>query len=124
MFLEAARKLGVKMILFAASEFDEAELEELQDELDVAGVPPSVKTESERTLKSLRKHIGSTSSVEIAFPFENRFYVYEARPDWYEEFANLSEEIETFSSMSLDSDDDDDNEDGEDGSMGGFYSNN
>ncbi len=122
MFLDTARKLGAKMILFASSEFDEGELEELQDELDIADVPPSVKSDSERTLKTLRKHIGSTSSVEIAFPFEGRFYVYEARPDWYEEFVNLSEEVEAFSSLALESAEEDGED--EDDSMGGFYSNN
>lgn len=122
MFLETARKLGVKMILFASSEFDEGEIEELQDELDMAGAPPAVKSDSERTLKAMRKHIGSISSVEIAFPYESKFYVYEARPDWYEEFVRLSEEIEAFAAISLETDDAE--EEDEDDSMGGFYSNN
>ena len=75
-------------------------------------------------MKTLRQHIGSTSSVEIAFPFENRFYVYEARPDWYDEFVGLSEEIEAFTSISSLEPDDDEEDDDEDNGMGGFYSNN
>ena len=36
---------------------------------------------------------GVTCSLELAFDYNSRLYVYEVQPDWYEEYLSLEEEI-------------------------------
>jgi hypothetical protein len=118
MFLEAARKAGQKLILFGARDFDEAELEEATDDLEVLDLTPSEKREFEKRFRDARRRIGSVCALELAFEHGLHLYVYEVQPDWYEEFQDAAEELSTMLPLTEDIEGDD-----TDG-LGGFYSNN
>jgi hypothetical protein len=117
MFLDVASKIGQKLILFASREFDEAEIEEALEELEDAELTRDEQRDYERRIRGARSHIGSACSLEIAFDFNSHLYVYEARPDWYEDFLEACDEITSLLPVT------DDGETGTDG-LGGFYSNN
>jgi hypothetical protein len=118
MFLETAQKVNARLILFAAREFEAIEMEEELEELEDCDLTRDDRREFERRLREFRKHEGVTCSLELGFDHNSRLYVYEVRPDWYDEFLELSDEI----AASLP----EHREDGEEGGtgMGGFYSNN
>ncbi|HZL57975.1 MAG TPA: hypothetical protein VFC21_12875 [Bryobacteraceae bacterium] len=118
MFLDTARKVGEKLILFAARELDEEEVEEAVEELEDADVPREDKREFEKRIREAHRNIGAVCAIEIAFDHNSHLYVYEARPDWYEEFLEACDEL---TAMLPGVDDVED--DGHD-SIGGFYSNN
>ena len=59
---------------------------------------------------------GVTCSLELAFDYNSRLYVYEVQPDWYEDFINIEDEI---TARLSDADDVDDND-----SLGGYFSKN
>ncbi|MGA1997556.1 MAG: hypothetical protein ABSH45_17425, partial [Bryobacteraceae bacterium] len=67
-------------------------------------------------LRDLRPHLGVTCSIELAFDYHLRLYVYELQPDWYEEFLEIEDEIVAHVSG--------ENEGAEDGGLGGYFSNN
>ena len=116
-FLEAARKSGEKLILFASREMSEDEVEEAADELiDNTDFTREERRELENRLARAQKHVGSTCVLELAFDHNSHLYVYEARPDWYDEFLEACDEISSM--LSIDSE-----QAGSDG-LGGFYSNN
>ena len=115
MFLDAARSAGVKLIVFAAAEFQAADLEDLEEHLEECELTREEKREYESRIRELRIYEGVTCSLEIAFDLNSRMYVYDLQPDWYDEFANLEEEI--LSELS-------DDESGEDDSLGGYFSKN
>ena len=115
MFLEVARKAGVKIIIFGAAEFDAADLDELAEQLEEGEFTREEQREFETRIRKLRSHKGATCSLELAFDFNSRHYVYDVQPDWYDEFCDLDEEI---LARTADSDVDDDD------SLGGFYSKN
>lgn len=117
LFLDAARKLGVRMILFSARIFDEAELVEAEEELETSEVPREDRREYEKAFGQFREHTGATCTIELAFQYETHFYLYEARADWYDEFVNVNDEVIAFGAL-------DDDEVDSDGSLGGFYSKN
>lgn len=117
MFLDAARKAGQKLVLFAAREFEEEEILEAIDDLETSGVDRDEHRDYENRLRAARRHVGSVCVLELAFDHNSHFYVYEVRPDWYEEFLEASEEISTL--FPAGTDEDEPNE-----SLGGFYSNN
>ncbi len=118
MFLETAQKLNVQLILLAAREFQDSELEEEVEALDAAELPRDERRDFDIRLAKYRQFTGQTCSLELAFDFNSRMYVYEVHPDWYDEFVELSDEIAEVLEV------EDAGEDEEDGGMGGFYSNN
>jgi hypothetical protein len=115
MFLETARKIGCKMIVFASRDFEESEMEEALEELEECDIPADERLDFERRLRGTRGYDGITCSLELAFDHHARMYVYELRPDWYEEFLGICDEISSHLPEELDEDD---------ASLGGFYSNN
>ena len=115
MFLDVARKTGIKLILFASREFDADDIDELIAQLDSSEIPRDEQREYRSRLRDLRPYIGLTCSIELAFDHNQRLYVYELQPDWFEEYLTLDEEIVT----SLSDDDLD-----EDEPLGGYFSKN
>jgi len=93
MFLDTARKTGAKMILFAAREFERVEIDDAIEELDECDLTRDERRDLEARLRGLRAHEGATCSIELAFDYHARMYVYEIRPDWYDEFLSIGEEI-------------------------------
>ena len=114
MFLDVARKVGVKLIVFASREFEATDLDELVEQLDTSDLPREEDRELRGRIRDLRVHQGVTCSIELAFNHDQRLYVYELRPDWFDEFLELDEEI-----IARVSDDDMD-----DDTLGGYFSKN
>ena len=115
-FLDVARQAGVKLILFAAAEFESADLDELLEQIEDCDLPRDEQHDYQSRLRELRSFEGVTCSIEIAFDYQSRLHVYEVQPDWYEEFLNLEEEITARFS------DEGDLERGD--SLGGYFSKN
>jgi hypothetical protein len=111
-FLEVARKAGVKLVMFASRELEEDEIDELLEEVEETNLTRDERRDVDRRINEVRRRIGAVCSLELAFDYNSHLYVYEAQPDWYEEFLDLSEEISAAH---------DTMEDGADG-LGGYYS--
>ena len=116
MFLDAAQKIGQKMILFASREFEEIEVEEALEGIEEASVTRDEQRDLERRVRGARRHTGETCTLEMAFDYNSHLYVYELQPDWYQEFLETCDEITTMLPVS-------EGGDAEDG-LGGYYSNN
>ena len=116
-FLDVARKTGEKLILFASRELAEDEIDEVTEELAGSEFTREERRALEGRIAKAHKHIGETCELEIAFDHNSHLYVYEARPDWYEDFIDACDEITSVISL------DDDVEESGDG-LGGYYSNN
>ncbi len=116
MFLEAARQSGVKLILFAAREFESSDLDDILSQLDDCELTREEKRDYESRLRELRIFTGVTCSLELAFDYQTRLYVYEVQPDWYQDFQGIEEEIAARM--------DDDDSPMDDDSLGGYFSKN
>ena len=116
-FLDTARKAGEKLILFASRELAEEELDEALEELVDTEFTREERRELEGRLAKAQRHVGATCALELAFGHNSHLYVYEARPDWYDDFLDACEEI----SSVLPADDD---SHGTGDGLGGYYSNN
>jgi len=118
-FLNVAKIADARIIVFAHREFQASELEEAAEQIEDCEFTRDELRSVERNLDDLRPFVGSTCSIEMAFDYQGRMYVYELVTDWFQTFVDLSELLLTASSS--DSDDDDDETDG---SFGGYYSKN
>lgn len=115
MFLDTARKTGATLVIFASREFQTSDVDDLLEQLQDCELSRDEQRDYERRLRELRIFEGVTCSLEIAFDHNARLYVYEVQPDWYEDFLNLEEEI---NSRLEDNDLDTGN------SLGGYFSKN
>ena len=118
MFLDVARKTGVKLVLFASREFDTSDVDDLLEQLENCDLSREEQREYESRLREMRVHEGVTCSLELAFDHNSRLYVYEVQPDWYEEYLGVEEEI--FQRIS----DEESDEEEDDPSLGGYFSKN
>jgi len=117
MFLDVARNLGVKLVIFASAEFEAEDLDSLAEQLAECELARDERRGFESRIRDLRIHTGVTCTLELAFDVDGRLYVYEVQPDWYEEFLDLEEEINTNFAG------EDEEFDGGD-SLGGYFSKN
>jgi hypothetical protein len=115
-FLEVARKVGSKLILFATREFESADIDDLIAQLDDCELSREERREYESRLREMRIFEGVTCSLELAFDYNSRLYIYEIQPDWFEEFLGVEEDI--LARMT----DEEELEDGD--SLGGYFSKN
>jgi hypothetical protein len=116
MFLEVAKKSGIKLVLFATREFETSDVDELLGQLEDCDLSREEQREYESRLREMRIFEGVTCSLELAFDYHSRLYVYEVQPDWYDEFLSVEEEI--VSRLSADEDMD------EGDSLPGYFSKN
>ena len=116
-FLDVATRVGEKLIIFASRELAEDEIEEALEQLDELELSRDERRDLETRIRGARQHLGSVCTLEIAFNCHSHLYVYEARPDWYDEFLDTCEEISAELTVG-------ESEDPGDGTIGGFYSNN
>ncbi|MDE3164553.1 MAG: hypothetical protein KGN36_02020 [Acidobacteriota bacterium] len=115
MFLEAANKVGVKLILFATREFNEEDTSDLLEQIEDMNLEREEQRNFQSRLRDLRRYEGQICSLELAFNHDSRLYVYELRPDWFEEYLTIEDEIAA--NMA-----DDDLDEGD--SLGGYFSKN
>jgi hypothetical protein len=115
MFLDAAIKTGVKMILFATREFEAGDIDDLLEQIEDVEMDRDQQRDYQARLRKLRIYEGVTCSLELAFHHDSNLYVYELQPDWYEEFLVAEDDI---ASALAEGDPDEGN------SLGGYYSKN
>lgn len=119
MFLDVARQTGCKLVCFASREFQPEEIDDLLLQLDESvDIDRDEVREYQKQLRRLREHEGATCTLEIAFDYDSRLYVYEMQPDWFTEFLNVEDEL--LARIGLEEDEDVDDDD----SLGGYFSKN
>jgi len=116
-FLDVALKSDTRIVIFAAREFQASDIEDLTSQFDDLDLTREEKRDYEKRLRALRGHEGVTCSLELAFDYHSRLYVYQMQPDWYEEFLGVEDEILSLIAGPEDMDDDDE-------PLGGYFSKN
>ena len=93
MFLEAASKVGVKLILFATREFTAEDVNDLLEQIEELSLDREQQRDYQSRLRELRAYESQTCSLELAFNHDSRLYVYELQPDWYEDYLTIEDEV-------------------------------
>ena len=116
-FLDVALKCDTRVIIFATREFSASDVEDLTAQFDDFDITREEKRDYEKRLRAFRAHEGVTCSIELAFDYHSRLYVYQMQPDWYDEFLSLEDEIMSLIAGPDEGDDDDE-------PLGGYFSKN
>ena len=117
LFLETARKTGVKIVVFQQRQFESAAIEETLEDLEAAALPREQHRDYERQLRKLHDYDGFTCMVELSYPLDGVWYVYQVFTPWFDDFLLISGQIQDL----LDSADEDETEPGP---LGGYFSHN
>ena len=116
LFLNAARGAGAKLINFGHREFSEEAVDEAVDRLEECDVPPDDRRPIERRLREMRMYQGFTCGIELSFDREGRTYVYDLHTEWFAEFLDTLDEIDSYMPS--------EGEEDEEGPIGGYFSRN
>jgi hypothetical protein len=92
-FLATAKKAGASIVIFATRDFEKSDIDDLMEQVEDADMERDERREVESRLREMRTYVGVTCSLELAFDHEGRLYVYEVRPDWYDEFIGIEDEV-------------------------------
>jgi len=116
-FIDVAAKLEVKVLVYQTREFDSEMVDDALARLESSELPREESRALSRRLRELRVYEGFTCLLELFFEKDVQSYLYGLRTDWYNEFLDILDQLDT------DSDMDDDDEDSS-GSMGEYFSRN
>jgi len=116
-FLDVAIKSETRIVIFASREFQASDIDDLTSQFDDLELTRDEKRDYEKRLRAMRGYEGVTCSIELAFDYHSRLYVYQMQPDWYEDFLGVEDEILSLISGPEDVDDDDE-------PLGGYFSKN
>lgn len=116
-FLDCARALGVKLVVLHHQEFSAAAVDDALDQLGEADIEPDEQRSLERRLEEMRVYQGLVSAVELSFDYDRRIYLFNVLTDWYMEFMDTVDEIESYIP-------EEEGEDEEEGPVGGYFSRN
>jgi len=96
LFLEVARQLGVRLIVFHHRRLEGDFIDHLIDRLESADVSDEEYAGLHRRLHDLRVYQGFTSALELSFDYQGRTYLYNRRSDWYDELLAIADELGEF----------------------------
>ena len=114
-FVEAGRRAGAKLIVFAQEAFSLDEIDEALDQLEDSGLAREEKHTFEKRLRELQAYEGFTCSLELSFDLEGRTYLFELRTGWYQTLRDILAELE----LSAEQEEDED-----EGPIPGYFSRN
>lgn len=119
-FLEVAKTAGARIIVFAHREFAAEDLDDAQEQLEDCDLGREEQRSIERSLSEMRRFVGFTCSLEMAFDHQGRVYVFELMTEWFQTFAEMTELLLAASAAEIEEDDEDES----DSSFGGYFSKN
>jgi hypothetical protein len=115
-FVEAGRKAGAKLIVFAHEAFSLDEIDEALDRLEDSRLALEEKHTFEKRLRELQAYEGFTCSLELSFDLESRVYLFELRTAWYQTLRDILAELELSAEQ--------EEEDEDQGPIPGYFSRN
>jgi hypothetical protein len=118
-FLDAAKKSGVKLIVFYEHIFSQEGIDETLERLEESDLSRDEKRSYELRLHDLQKYEGFSCELQLFFAHINLVYVYQARTDWYEDFEDIFADVTVGESEDFEDEDDE-----EEGPIPGYFSRN
>lgn len=114
-FIEAAKKAGVKLVIFDFEQFTQDEIDDAFESLDDAGFSRDERRGFETRMRELRKYEGFTCRVDLSFTLEGAFYGFRRQADWYNEWLDIAGELDLLSDVGTEEDN---------GDLPGYFSTN
>ncbi len=118
-FVDVGKECGARLLLFSSDTFADAELERVFEKLGECEMNSEDRVYYMKQFEALRKRVGQTAWVRLAFEQGGRWLAYEHTASWYEDFCSVLEDLETLLPIG----EEEEEEEGGDASRG-FFSRN
>jgi hypothetical protein len=115
LFVQSARAAGAKLIVYHQREFFSEQIDEAVEKLHACELPSPDSRHFEQRLNDLRAYEGSVCAIELSFDHAGRVFLFDLRTEWFDEFADMLDDIQL---LVPDPDDTDDSP------IGGYFSRN
>jgi len=106
LFVQSARAAGAKLMVYHQRELFSEQIDEAIEKLHSCELPVQDSRNFEERLNHFRSYEGSVCAIELSFDHEGRVYLFDLRTEWFDEFAEILDEIELLVPDPDDSDDD------------------
>lgn len=93
-FLDAARKAGVKLVVYHERVFSSEMLEEARERLELTDISEPERRTIGRQVDEFDPYQGFTCLLELSFDYQGRVYMFRLSAEWYEDFEDLVDNIE------------------------------
>jgi len=117
-FIDVAKESGARLLVFAAQQFGESDLEQAFEKLDECELGADERHTYLKQFESLRKYVNQTSWIRLAFEHGGRWLACEFIAPWQDDFDSAVDELESYLPFELDDDEDEERTDR------GFFSRN
>ena len=103
-FIEAGRTAGARLIVLRQQEFSYHQVDEALEQLSDCDLPRDEYLDFERRLKEMRIYDGMVCSIELSFDLAGRVFLFDLRTEWFEELAEIVDEIQALTAAPDDND--------------------
>ncbi|MEZ5354421.1 MAG: hypothetical protein R2762_17430 [Bryobacteraceae bacterium] len=120
LFLDTARRLEVKVVVFHHRIFTESMVDEAFERLESSDVERDDRREYERNLRRLKAYVGFTAAIELSYDYDGNTFLYEVTAPWFDDLLRVLDEIDDSDPGPFGSPEDDDGGP----PLGGYFSQN
>ncbi len=93
-FVETARSVGVKLMVFHQQEFVSEQIEDALERLAASELSAEDARNFEERINELRGYEGSICAVELSFDHQGRVFLFDLHTEWYDDLSEILDEIE------------------------------
>lgn len=101
-FVDVAKESGARLMLLATETFDESDLDLGFEKLEECEISADGRREFTRQFETLRKHVGQTAWVRLAFDHSGQWLACEFIAPWHDDYELAMEELNSFIPLDFD----------------------
>ncbi len=117
-FVDVAKESGARLLLFSSQTLGDTDVEQAIERLGDCDMNGEERASYMKQFEGVRRRIGQTAWVRIAFEHGGRWLAYELTVPWHDEFRSAVDDLEAFLPLA-------EEEEEEEGDSGrGFFSRN
>lgn len=94
--VDVAREGGARMLVFSSAALSEGDLDQASEKLDDCDMNAEDRITYMKQFEVLRKHIGQTAWLRMAFEHGGRWLAYDRMAPWYETFRTAVEDLDAY----------------------------
>ena len=94
-FLDSAVAVGAKLVTLFTRSFQQEQIEEGMEQLEESDLDSRDRHILEKQLRGMHVYEGKTCQIELAFSHGPREYVFDMHADWFDEYGDLMDRIQT-----------------------------
>ena len=94
-FIRAAAQCDARIVTVFTRRFRAEQIEDALEQLAESDVEPRERRSLEKEIKAMHVYEGRVCAIELSFVHSQREYIFDLQTDWFDEFGELMDRIDT-----------------------------